>query len=81
MSPRLDCLYISGRMIVKMIALIITMIIGVIVVLHKLGLRLFIRPWSYNVSEYISIQLGNGLINGGGLIPGGGLVLRILRYV
>jgi hypothetical protein len=36
-----DCLYISGRMIAKMIALIITMIIGVVVVLHKLGLRLF----------------------------------------
>jgi hypothetical protein len=79
MSPRSDCLYISGRMIAKLIALIITMIIGVIVVLlYKLGLRLFIRPWSYNVSECPSIQLGNGLINGGGLILGGGLVFQIL---
>jgi hypothetical protein len=52
----------------------------VIVLLHKLGLRLLIRPWSYNVSECTSIQLGHGLINGGGLIPGGGLVFQILRY-
>ena len=64
-----------------MIALIITMIIGVIVVLlHKLGFRLVIKPWSYNVSECTSIQVGHGLINGGGLILGGSLVCQILRY-
>ena len=53
----------------------------VIVLLHKLGLRLLIGPWSYNVSECTSIQLGHGLINGGGLIPGGGLVFQILRVL
>jgi hypothetical protein len=60
----------SGRMMVKMIAKMIALIITILL-LHKLGLRLLIRPWSYDVSEYMSIQLGNGLKNGSGLILGG----------